>query len=490
MLPIAMAASFTSYMVMEGFGLSAANAVFGTLALMFSPLVFPLEASMMTDIPGLLALLVCIAMCQRAVRAVSRRGMIVWLLAAGAGNILLGSVRQIAWLGVLVIVPSSAAMLRRKLGLRTTVATATAALVAGAASIAAMLHWFHSQPLAVPENLLVGHLGVINYVNLIAQTLRFAMSFALTALPLLVAWVLLLAQRTRRQQMRVFVLAALAAWFFFALPHTGPASTWRIPFQAHVWESLGLAQPVVPQMMGTRQLVLGETARTVASILIALCGFTLLDWLLQPGPRMTSISEVLFAEDWREVRWLLGPFAIAYLLLLVPRGLTSIVFDRYWIGLLPAALIVLLRLHQQCIAPRLPRACYALLAAYALFAVCATHDWFALNRARVAAANHLMTAGVARTQILGGFDYDGTTQIEAAGSMNDPRLSSYVPNGHIPPLPPKCAPWFTQFTPAIHPEYFVTQSEMNCLAGSSFAPVEYQTWLPPFHRRVYVQQLR
>jgi hypothetical protein len=31
-------------------------------------------------------------------------------------------------------------------------------------------------------------------------------------------------------------------------------------------------------------------------------------------------------------------------------------------------------------------------------------------------------------------------------------------------------------------------SPMSCLAPSTFAPIGYTTWLPPFHREVYIEQ--
>ncbi|MFL6465241.1 MAG: hypothetical protein ACJ73N_12625, partial [Bryobacteraceae bacterium] len=93
-------------------------------------------------------------------------------------------------------------------------------------------------------------------------------------------------------------------------------------------------------------------------------------------------------------------------------------------------------------------------------------------------------------------EYDGWTQLEAGGYINDPRIK--IPQGafHPAPLPPglpsNCVPWFssTGATPAILPHYFVVFTPLPCFVPSPFPRVTYHTWMPPFTRHVYVQQRR
>jgi len=190
--------------------------------------------------------------------------------------------------------------------------------------------------------------------------------------------------------------------------------------------------------------------------------------------------------------WMLGPFAISYVVLLLPRALYSFVYDRYLLGLMPLAIIILLLLHQRWVAERLPSVTIAALSLFALYAIAGTHDWFALNRARVAAVAQIHASGVPATAIQGGFDYDGWTQIEAAGYINDARLRNPANSYHVNltplQLPGSCRLNFAEYTPAIHPKYFVVFEPMKCLAPSKYPPVTYRTWLPPFQRIIYIQQ--
>ncbi|HKO13800.1 MAG TPA: glycosyltransferase family 39 protein, partial [Acidobacteriaceae bacterium] len=99
MLPIAMATVFLFHQVLLRFGVTARNAVIGTLTLGLSPVFMPLADSFMTDIPGLLVILICIYFCQRAMESTRTRAAILWLVLAAGSNVLGGTVRQIAWLG-------------------------------------------------------------------------------------------------------------------------------------------------------------------------------------------------------------------------------------------------------------------------------------------------------------------------------------------------------------------------------------------------------
>src|SRR6185312_5966031 len=116
MLPVAMATVFLFHQILLRFGVSSRNAVIGTLTLGLSPLFLPLADSFMTDIPGLLVILICIYCCQRAIGSTSTRNAILWLVLAAASNVAGGTVRQIAWLGALVVVPTTGWMLRRRRG--------------------------------------------------------------------------------------------------------------------------------------------------------------------------------------------------------------------------------------------------------------------------------------------------------------------------------------------------------------------------------------
>ncbi len=115
--------------------------------------------------------------------------------------------------------------------------------------------------------------------------------------------------------------------------------------------------------------------------------------------------------------------------------------------------------------------------------------------ARKNAIQMIQDSGVSRTSIQAGFSDDGWAQIEDGGHLNDARIR--IPIGAYNPKVPDfriskdCAPWywFMTVTPAINPSYFVVDSPRPCLGRIEYPPVEYTTWLPPFHRVLYVQQL-
>ncbi|MGC8550104.1 MAG: hypothetical protein ACP5M4_10430, partial [Acidobacteriaceae bacterium] len=130
---------------------------------------------------------------------------------------------------------------------------------------------------------------------------------------------------------------------------------------------------------------------------------------------------------------------------------------------------------------------------YAVFTVAATHTLFAWHRARFAAIEQLRAAGVPPTQIQAGFEYDGWTQIEQTGHVNN-KLVKNPPGAYQAPRTkddPKnlCAYNFLAWAPSLRPRYAVDFGPAACFLPSQFPPVKYTAWLPPFHRDVYIQKV-
>ena len=126
------------------------NATIGTLAFVLSPLYLMLSVTFMTDITGLFAIVLCLYGCLRALQSSTNRSTIAWLCFAVATNALCGTSRQIAWLGVLVMVPSTLWLLRSQ---RHVLLAGAAATLAGALFIFACMHWLKHQPYTIPEHL-------------------------------------------------------------------------------------------------------------------------------------------------------------------------------------------------------------------------------------------------------------------------------------------------------------------------------------------------
>jgi hypothetical protein len=124
----------------------------------------------------------------------------------------------------------------------------------------------------------------------------------------------------------------------------------------------------------------------------------------------------------------------------------------------------------------------------AYYGVAQTHDYFALLRARLKLTNALENRGIARTRILGGFEYDAWTQVILTGHYNDPRIDNpkdaYTT---APPLPFETVYSLWQHTPIVRPDYFVCLSQHHELLDTDLRSVTYSAWLPPFRRRCLVQ---
>jgi hypothetical protein len=192
----------------------------------------------------------------------------------------------------------------------------------------------------------------------------------------------------------------------------------------------------------------------------------------------------------RELAVLFAPFTIAYFALLMPRAAIGSFFDRYAIPLLAVALVVVLRLYQQKVAPRLPALSYVLIFIVAAYSVAATHDYYAMQRARLTAINELRAAGVARTAFFGGFAYDGWTQADRWGYVTS-RNINLPPGIHPPPSRDPssrfCNAPYGYLDPAIEPSYALSLDPVTCQGTSGFGPVPYRTWLPPYAGAIYIQ---
>jgi hypothetical protein len=188
---------------------------------------------------------------------------------------------------------------------------------------------------------------------------------------------------------------------------------------------------------------------------------------------------------------LFWPFSLVYLFLSVTR---NSVYDRYFLPLQFIFTLILVRVYRQTIGERLPRLCSVVGVIYAAYAVATMHDLFAFDRARVDAANEIIAKGLPRTAIEGGFEYDGWTQLEQTGYVNESRI---VPAGlyhrWVPPnpnVPPLCIGWFRPRSPSVHPLLHLSHAPDNCYSPSQFAPFVYETWLPPRRRTIYILEGR
>lgn len=482
MLPIAMATVYLLHQVLRRFEINPANAVLGTLTITLSPLFLLTTTSFMTDVPGLLVIVVCIYMCQGAVIAQSDRASLWWLCCAAFVNVGAGSVRQIAWLGTLVMVPSTAWLLRKRRGMKTAGVLAWLASLAG---IVACLHWANNQPYFVPETFPIGLVHLSNVRNLLEQLLKTLLCLLLVIFPITSAWLPTVHQLNSNAKLRIAAVTLTLALLSIFLYGKGTLGLYVEPWLIPILDFLESPDTV------------SLWVKVTVSLLVIAASLILVEQIMRwPLVKLDRYGKEL--SSWRELGWILGPFTFSYLVFLMPRGMFTFIQDRYLLGLMPAAVIVLLKLRQERSTERLSVPSLVTLAIVSIFAIGSIHDAFAGCRALVTTVKTVQDSGVPRTSIeatlaLDGWAQDGWTQLELEGYIHDPKIQipkgASDPNPHDLKLPKECMWYFTKLTPAITPRYFIVTEPKSCFAPTEFAATSYRTWFPPFRRAFYVQQL-
>ena len=192
---------------------------------------------------------------------------------------------------------------------------------------------------------------------------------------------------------------------------------------------------------------------------------------------------------WKAMSILLLPFLACYFVLVVPLALMGAFFDRYLLELIAILLIYALRWHQERMSQTLPGIATGTLVVFAILGVAATHDLFAMARAEVRLTDSLQRAGVPRTEIRGGFDFDSTTQVETTGYLNDPHIVN-PPNSYHPYLgkdqEPPCGYAYLRYVPSLRIKYVIAAAATPCLDPSTFPKQSYRTWLPPARREIFI----
>jgi hypothetical protein len=192
-----------------------------------------------------------------------------------------------------------------------------------------------------------------------------------------------------------------------------------------------------------------------------------------------SAAQKSASISWKHLSFLLAPFTIAYLLIILPRPATFGLYERYALPLLLVALICLVRYYQEQIQPQLPSISLVLIGAMAILAVAIIHNTFALYRARVAFAAELRASGLSDIAVDNGWEYNFGVQIQHTGYVNVSKIvlpaNAYTP---APPLPAGTCPMqFHDETPIIQPLYGISFDPNACYGPAPFAPVHYSRWL-------------
>ncbi len=482
-LLVALSLSFLLQRTLVRAGIHERNATLATLAFVLSPMYLLLSATFMTDITGLFAILLCLYGCLRALQSPTPRVAIAWLCFAVTTNALCGTSRQIAWLGVLVMVPSTLWLLRAH---RRVVLAGAAATLAGVLFILACMLWFLHQPYNVHEPLLPSTFPII---HVLSELIHLCLDAPFLLLPI-VALFLPQLRNGRRGIQALFAITSVAyalLLIHWRHSHTGfllePTQTDWVGVHG-IYESMALhGHPPIFLHPWLRVLL------TIASLGGALGLFSS---FFRPqnstprtqDPRPPSTSATI---SWSQLGMLLTPFTLAYSLLLIPRA-TVWVPDRYLLALLMIALLCLVRYYQDQIHSQLPLASVVFVGLMAIYGTVVLHNTFAIYHARVTLAAEIHSSGVPDTSVDNGWETNYVVELQHSHFLNDFRMvlpaNAYVPTP--PPPPPQCA--MNQFdeTPHIHPLYSVSFDPNACYGPAPFAPMHYSRWFASAPGTLYV----
>jgi hypothetical protein len=485
-LPVAMVTAYLTQRTLVRAGIRDWNATIGTLALVLSPVFLSVTFSFMTDISGLFCIVLCLYACLRALQAKTDKAALAWIRFAAISNALLGTVRQIVWLGFLVMVPSTLWFLGRRAHF---LFAGSLLYVFCLAIIFASLRWFHKQPYSVPEPLVRGQVNIRVFLLICKNMIAAVLETALLLLPILLMFLPSFPRRNRRATVLLALAIAICVLFGLLMPHRPGMSRLLAPFLRNSVTIHGFmnAKP----FHGERPAILGPGIRLLLTTLVVVCTLSFFAFLFTRHRNQISTSRAvgLVPVSWYSLGVLLVPFTLAYFVLLFPRAATNEFFDRYLLPILMFAIIAVLRVYQEQIQPRLPAATLIPIAIFAAFGIAGTHDSFALLRARVALADELLSDGVPPTAIDGGFEYNSLTQIELKHFINDPKIP-ILPGDFFYPSVKKsygvCAPILVDNYPVLSPRYGMAYDPTVCLGEAGFAPVTYRTWLGPHSNTIYI----
>lgn len=457
------------------------NATLGALALVLSPLYLMLSVTFLSDIHGLFAIVLCLYGCLRALQADSPRAAICWLCFAVASNGICGTSRQIAWLGILVMVPSTLWLLRAQ---RRVLLAGAAACFAGVVFVLACMVWVKHQPYTTPEHF---RISKIPAAQTFGPFIAFFLDIPFLLLPIFAAF-LPAVRKLRPRTISILVVAALIyarlaihrAYLPCLEPTMNGGGDWVSVFGVCV----GLPNEPIFLSLWIRILF------TVVSIGGAL-GLIVLLTQARAHRQVSAPPPIL---SWKQLGVLIGPFMAAYVLLLLYRAIeiadagTGTLFDRYSLGLLLGTVVLLTRLYQDRVRTHLSLAWAIPVGLMAIYGIAVTHNTFAIFRARTELATELNRAGIPPTKVDNGWEYNVMVELQYADHINNSQISlpahAYV--AVPPPNPGGCQAWWYEYTPHIHPIYGVKFDHDLCGGLAPFAPVHYSRWLAASPGTLYV----
>jgi hypothetical protein len=381
-----------------------------------------------------------------------------------------GTSRQIAWLGDLVMVPSTVWLLRSR---RRIVLAGIAATAVGLLFILGCMHWLAKQPYIIPEPLIVRPFPTHEALR---QLSYIVLEIPFLVLPVIAVFLPRIFKS--RARIRFLLLGALLAYVVIAslsrnranpILHLEPTAA-----SAGSWVTVFGVFTTVPGAP-----IILHVGTLIVLTIVCLGGLLGVIAVVLQARGAKSSSPPADGLSWKQLGILLLPFSAAYLMVLVAAvGTTLTIFDRYAIGLFGPTMIVLVRLYQERVRRSLPLATVLLILVMGAYGIIVTHNTFALDRARVDLASELHSKGVPFTSIDGHWDYNLDTELENSNHINDRRIKIPADAFVTPPPVPSgsCKVFWNERTPHIQAVYGISFSPDSCYGRAPFAPVQYRPW--------------
>lgn len=478
--PQAIGCAVLAYLLARRADVPPAGSIFFSLLLCLSPLFLPLADSFMTDVPALFFTMLCLYALIRAGAPPDAGAPLAWLIVGVLFGIIGGMGRQTVWVVPLSVLPYLIVVRSRDRGFAAAAAVGWLLVVA---DIILSLRWFDRQPWVYldPPILDCIRMGLnepgIFVNNLVMVCLTILMLILPAMLPLV--FVSLTRLWRLRKTWRGAVTAVVFCILGFAVARN---PTFGLPpWLFNILTVHGVIGGL--ELSGHRPVALPLAVRCFFSALVLLSSYLLLgriiEFLCEPRTSFARLRH-FFAQDSRALP-VLAIFGSVYFILMIIRSAQDLVFDRYCLPLIPCVAIPFLRTFK----PRAAgfasaTAAWSLLAIYIVYGLAATQDNLALAAARRAAVDRLESTGVPSTEIAAGFEYDFYTQLERTGRVNRYGIRN-PPNSFDPSK---------GYTPALKCRYRIEWAPDADTMQSRFGTVDYISWLPPFHRRIFIDQFR
>lgn len=479
-LPFALGAVGSCYLLVRRAGLQAPTAAFVTLLFGLSPLFLPVAASFMTDVPALFFMFASLYFLSRAAEAAATGRGYGWLVLGSALGFVGGTSRQVVWLAPLVVLPYLGWIRRRQTRFVLVSLTAWICVLGGMTEVMA---WFSRQPYVIPQPSVFGELkfALKNPLSELNTTARLSLMLLLMCLPAALPLILRASIDAWRGPIgrKVIVAVLLLGVVGAVLIHPSLAS---IPWVSNTldWEGISGEAP-----LSGRPIVLTTPIRALVAMVVYAAACILAGELMNLRDLARRALRIFL--DPSENQFTLAAMSLVclvYLALVLLRERDFDIFDRYLLPILPWTATVLFLWvgsddRARLMLKRAMPLAWAALGILALYSVISTQDLWALARARVSASRRLEAAGVPRTAIDAGFEYNAWTELLINGRLN----SRWVIN------PPGAYRVGLSQTPSVVPLYKLEYKPTQETAPSQFGSVPYDSFLPPFHKQVSIDRV-